>query len=337
MTGGGPAPLFAVEDLRVEIARHRSARVPIDGVSFAIAAGEALALVGESGSGKSLMALGSVDLLAPGARVVGGTTRFEGHVLGELEDADWRRLVGMGIGVLLQDAVGSWDPVEAIGPQGGEALEEHEGLPPEEIRRRVLEALGEVSLHGGRVAGALVGQMSRGQAQRAMLATTLLTAPRVLIADEPLSGLDVTVARAVLTLIDDLRRRRGMALLLVTHDLGVVASVADRVAVVYGGMIVEEAPVGRLYRAPQHPYTEGLLRSVPGLAPGRLEPIPGEAPDLFEVPPGCPFAPRCRFAVDACRAERPAARTVGDTRVACIRAGEIELRGIGRSGGAGPR
>jgi oligopeptide transport system ATP-binding protein len=171
--------------------------------------------------------------------------------------------------------------------------------------------------------------MSRGQAQRAMLAAALLSTPRMLIADEPLSGLDVTVARAVLSLIEDMRRERGMGLLLVTHDLGVVAAVADRVAVVYGGLVVEEAPAAVLYRSPRHPYTDGLLGSVPALSRGRLRPIPGDPPELWALPPGCPFAPRCAFALEACRAERPRPRQVGESKVACLRAEELALPGIG--------
>ena len=204
--------------------------------------------------------------------------------------------MGLGIGVLFQDAIGSWDPIEMIGPQSGEVLEAHEALGAEEVRRRVLEALGQVRLPRRLKYVSFAHEMSRGQAQRAMLAAALLSLPRMLIADEPLSGLDVTVARAVLALIDDMRRERGMGLLLVTHDLGVVAAVADRVAVVYGGLVVEEAPAAALYRSPRHPYTDGLLGSVPGFARGRLRPIPGDPPELWELPPGCPFAPRCPYA-----------------------------------------
>ena len=323
-------PLFAVDGL--EVALHfrdgRGAKV-VDGVSFAVGVGEALAMVGESGSGKSLIAMGAVDLLPAGAEVVAGRTLFLGRVLQDLEEGAWRRLVGMGIGVLFQDAIGSWDPIEMIGPQSGEVLEAHESLSREEVRRRVLDALGRVRLPRRLKYLSYAHEVSRGQAQRAMLASALLSAPQMLIADEPLSGLDVTVARAVLSLIDDMRRERGMGMLLVTHDLGVVASVADRVAVVYGGMVVEEAPVGALYRAPKHPYTDGLLGSVPGLARGRLRPIPGEVPVLWELPPGCPFAPRCRHARDACRAQRPALHRVGESLVACLRAGDLELPGIG--------
>jgi oligopeptide/dipeptide ABC transporter ATP-binding protein len=270
-----------------------------------------------------------VDLLSSGARVACGTSRFEGTVLQELEDADWRRLVGMGIGVLFQDAIGAWDPIDLIGEQSGEALEEHQGLTTEEIRTRVLDALGRVKLSQRRSFSSFVHQMSRGQAQRAMLAAALLSEPRLLIADEPLSGLDVTVGRAVLDLIEDMCRERGMAMILVTHDLGVVASVADRVAVVYGGMIVEEAQTGVLYRRPRHPYTAGLLRSIPGLGPRRLEPIPGDTPDLWEVGSGCPFAPRCVYAVALCRGTRPTLCRVDGTSVACLRAAELDLVGIG--------
>ncbi len=326
----GPAPLLVVEGLEVELHFSDGRRVKvIDGVSFHVGEGESLALVGESGSGKSLIAMGGVDLLPAGAVAVAGRTTFLEEVLQDLEPGDWRRLVGLGIGVLFQDAIGSWDPIEMIGPQSGEVLEAHESLGAEEVRRRVLEALGQVRLPRRLKYLSYAHEMSRGQAQRAMLAAALLSVPRMLIADEPLSGLDVTVARAVLTLIDDMRRERGMGLLLVTHDLGVVAAVADRVAVVYGGMLVEEAPAALLYRSPRHPYTDGLLGSVPHLSRGRLRPIPGDPPELWELPPGCPFAPRCPYALGACRAERPRPRSVGESRVSCLRAGELALPGIG--------
>ena len=323
-------PLFSVEGLEV-VLRFRDGRLvkAVDGASFRVDAGEALALVGESGSGKSLIAMGAVDLLPAGAAVLGGRTTFEGKVLQDLGAADWRRLVGMGIGILLQDAIGSWDPIEMVGPQSGEVLEVHEALGAEEVRRRVLDALGRVRLPRRLNYRSYPHEMSRGQAQRAMLAATLLSMPRLLVADEPLSGLDVTVARAVLALIDDMRRERRMGLVLVTHGLGVVAGVADRVAVVYGGMVVEEGPTASVYRSPRHPYTDGLLGSMPGLVRGRLRPIAGDPPELWDLPPCCPFAPRCPYAIGECAQGRPAARPVGDSRVACLRAGELALPGIG--------
>lgn len=325
-----PAPLFEVAGLDVELRFRDGRRVKaIDGVSLRVGEGESLALVGESGSGKSLIAMGAVDLLPSGAEVVGGRTTFLGRVLQDLDGAEWRRLVGLGVGVLFQDAVGAWDPIEMIGPQSGEVLEVHASLGAAEVRQRVLDALGRVRLPRRLKYMSFAHEMSRGQAQRAMLAATLLSMPRMLVADEPLSGLDVTAARAVLALIDDMRRERGMGLLLVTHDLGVVAGVADRVAVVYGGVVVEEAPVGVLYRSPRHPYTDGLLGSMPALSRGRLRPIAGDPPELWDLPPGCPFAPRCPHAIEACSLERPRPRQVGESLVCCLRAGELTLPGIG--------
>lgn len=333
--------LFEIDDLTISLARVPDAkpgqirtakpvwRVVSSGISLRVGVGESVALIGESGSGKSLIAMGSVDLLTPGARVDSGRTIFEGHVLQDLDDASWRELVGMGIGVLLQDAIGSWDPLDFMGWQAGEGLAEFTDLTQEEIRDRVLDALGEVGLSKKRHFTAFAHEVSRGQAQRQMLAATLLSAPRFLIADEPLSGLDVTVARAVLDLIDDMRTKRGMGMLLVTHDLGVVASVADRVAVVYAGSIVEDGPTVDLYRTPRHPYTSGLLGSIPALSRSRLRPIEGETPDLFEVVDGCRFADRCPYAVERCRVEKPEPRRLGDTRVACHRAEELELEGVG--------
>ena len=334
------APLFEIRDMTISLTRvpttnplydpgYPEERVVIEGASLTVAEGETVALVGESGSGKSLLAMGSVDLLTPGAEVKSGQTIFEGRVLQDLDDPDWGSLVGMGIGVLLQDAIGSWDPLEFIGRQTGEALDAHTDMSPEEIQQRVLDALGEVGLSKRRHFTAFSYEVSRGQAQRGMLASALLSAPRMLVADEPLSGLDVTVGRAVLDLIDDMRSKRGMGMLLVTHDLGIVASVADRVAVVYAGSIVEDGPVEDVYKRPRHPYTSGLLGSIPGLVRGRLRPIEGETPDLFEVTPGCRFADRCPYVIDRCRSEKPELRPIERTMVACHRAEELELKGVG--------
>jgi oligopeptide/dipeptide ABC transporter ATP-binding protein len=320
--------LFEVTDLTVDVKVGPEWVRALHGASFYVRRGEVLALVGESGSGKSLMAVGSVDLLRAGARVSGGETRFEGDKLQDLSEDAWRQLIGLGVGVLFQDPIGSWDPTMQLGPQSGEALEEHLGLTTAEIESRVFDALGEVRLpQRRRMMRAFSYEVSRGEAQRAMLASALLSEPRLLIADEPLSGLDTTVAAAVLSLIEDLRRKRGMAMILVTHDLGVVAGVADRVAVVYGGRIVEEGDVEDVFHRPQHPYTEGLLASLPAMG-RRLEPIPGDAVDISLVPDWCAFADRCRYAVSACHDAVPELRATGTSAVRCVRARELELRGV---------
>ncbi len=347
--------LYEVTDLGVAILRpgvkasRRTVQAPtswVDAVpaaSYRVAEGEALAIVGESASGKSLMLMGALNMLSPGAKVVRGRTTFDGEVLQDTESAaweqagdrffpeldrtDWREAVGIGIGILTQNPIGSWDPLGMIGEQSGEVLDEHFGLTQAEVEARVLDALGEVRLPRKRKFFSFPEQLSRGEAQRAMLAAALLSGPRLLLADEPLSGLDVSVASAILDLVDDMRRKRGMGLVLVTHDLAVVARVADRVAVVYGGSIVEEAPAIDLYRNPRHPYTAGLLASIPSLG-RRLRPIPGDAPDLAELPGGCAFADRCEFVIPACRTELPPPRQVGAATVRCIRAAELDLPGV---------
>lgn len=321
--------LFEVIDLTVDVKVGPDWMRALHGASFHVDKGEVLAIVGESGSGKSLMAVGSVDLLSPGARVSGGTTLFEGSKLQDVPEDAWRRLVGLGVGVLFQDPIGSWDPTMQLGAQSGEALEEHLGLTTQEIEDRVYDALGEVRLpQPRRFMRSFSSEVSRGEAQRAMLASALLAGPRLLIADEPLSGLDTTVAAAVLSLIEDLRRRRGMAMILVTHDLGVVAGVADRVAVVYGGRIVEEGDVEDVFHRPQHPYTAGLLASLPAMG-RRLDPIPGDAVDIPFAPDWCAFADRCRYVVGACHDAVPELRASASSAVRCVRARELELRGVG--------
>ncbi len=322
------APLFSVEDLSVEIYSHGEWQRVIDGAAFSVAPGEVLGIVGESASGKSLMAMGAVNLLSSGARVVSAQTSFAGIRLNELPDVAWQRLVGLGIGVLFQDPIAAWDPTMVIGEQSAEVLEEHTDMGRDEIRHRVLDALGDVRLPKAARYISFAGEMSRGEAQRAMLAAALLTGPQLLIADEPLSGLDPTIGRAVMELIMDMCRRRGMAMILVTHDLGVIAGTADRVAVVYGGRIVEEAPVDQIFRAPLHPYTEGLLGSLPWARSERLRPIPGDPPELVFLPPGCPFAPRCRYAEPRCVRELPEPIEIGPARVRCLRAWDLDLKGV---------
>jgi oligopeptide/dipeptide ABC transporter ATP-binding protein len=324
-------------------------------LSFTVDAGEVLAIVGESGSGKSITALGSLGLLSPGAIVVGGTVRFDGVQLRptrrlerkrarwwrrnrerkrqpfmeELLDDEYRNVLGTRIGVLFQDAVASWEPTAMIGDQAGEVLEEHTDMTRAEIVDRVLEALGDVQLPKANKSLSFRHELSRGQAQRAMIAAALVKGPDLLIADEPLSGLDAPVAAAVLDILRDLKTRRDMAMVLITHDLATVAATADRVMVMYGGRIVEEGPVEEIFYRPGHPYTEGLLGSVPSVSAKRLVSIQGEPPRIQDVPPSaCAFAPRCTYAIERCRQNRPELRSVKGTASACFRSDEIELGGV---------
>ena len=323
-------------------------------VSFTVSPGEVLAIVGESGSGKTLSVMGSLGLLGPGAKVSRGTVRFDGQqirptraleqqrsrkwrrkvrkrerFLEELLDDEWRRIMGTEVGVLFQNARGGWNPVEIIGAQAGESLDEHTELTITEIQERVLEALGEVQLPRQSKYLSFPNELSRGQAQRAMLAAALVKGPRLLVADEPLTGLDAGVAAAILKLIRDMQAKRQMAMIFITHDLAQVASLADRAAIMYGGRIVEIGPVGEVFHHPQHPYTEGLLGALPRPGVDRLTPISGDVPKLTEVPPAqCALVPRCKYAVATC-SQAPPRLVPGEAgAVACFRAGELELRGV---------
>lgn len=316
-------------------------------MNLVVEEGEVLALVGESGSGKTVSLLGALDLLRPGSRVTGGETLFLGRRIYPLpqirrklwwlrrrskrkkdDDTEWRRTVGMQIGMLFQDAIGAWTPDRRIGSQTGEVLEEHTDLTEEEIRQRTLDALGDVNLPREPKFFSFSHELSRGEAQRAMLAAALIKAPKLLIADEPLSGLDAPVAGAVLGLIRDLQRKRGMGMVIITHDLATVASIADRVAVMYGGRLVEQGPTNEVFHSPKHPYTEGLLGSIPWQESGRLRPIMGDPPRITELPDGCAFHPRCPYAEPACERDVPSLEPIGFSHAACIRKTQVELRGV---------
>ncbi|MDK1011198.1 MAG: ABC transporter ATP-binding protein [Actinomycetota bacterium] len=330
----------------------------LPGVSYHVHEGEVLGMVGESASGKSLMLMGAFGLLSSGARVIGGTTRYRDHVYqpfhpwsgeddeglrreykerrvagtttaGYTDDA-WAELVGTEVGFLFQDPIGSWTPDIVIGEQSGEALAEHTNLSIKEIEERVFDALGEVGLpKSGRLFRAFRHELSRGMAQRAMLAAALTKAPYLLIADEPLNGLDPPVAAGIMELIMDMQAKRGMAMVFVSHDLAVVARIADRVAVVYGGEMVEHASVTDIYHHPKHPYTAGLVGSLPGVTPGRLRTIDGEAQLLVDIDRGlCSFADRCSYATEICRSVAPRASVVGATEVRCHHAADLDLPGI---------
>jgi len=317
-----PEPLLAVEDLRVEFAGTRPVRA-VRGLSYELAPGEALGLVGESGSGKSVSALSLLRLLPPKvARITSGTAMFEGVDLlaiptGQLEDVRGSR-----IGFVFQDPLVYLNPVLTVGEQIVESLRRHRGTGKAVAADRAADLLTLVGIPNARARlDDYPHQFSGGMRQRAMIAMSLACDPVLLIADEPTTALDVTIQAQILDLLRRLRREQGMALLIITHDLGVVAGITDRLAVMYAGRVVETGPTRDLLRTPRHPYTAGLLRSLPRLDQPRqaeLTPIEGSPPDLASELVGCPFRPRCARALDRCATDDPPLTPAGDARgVAC--------------------
>lgn len=301
--------VLEVESLSVSFPAPQGRVIPVDGVSFTLARGETLALVGESGAGKSLTSLALLRLVPPPGRIdPGATLRLNGADILALEGEALRQIRGRHIAMVFQDAMTSLNPVLTVGDQISETIRAHFPVPAREARRRAEALLNEVGL--GETAeryGSYPHQLSGGMRQRVMLAIALAAEPELLIADEPTSALDVTVQAQILELLDRLQAARGMTVLLVTHDLGIVAGRADRVAVMYAGRIVEEAPVDRLFHQPGHPYTRGLLASLPRLRGPKapLAPIPGAVPVPGQWPPGCRFHPRCPQAMARCLTDPP--------------------------------
>ena len=287
----------------------------VDGVSYALKSGETLGVVGESGCGKSVSALSVLRLVAnPPGRIVGGAIRFEGRNLLELSEPEMERIRGNEISMIFQEPMTSLNPLFTIGRQVSEAIALHQGLSRKEAMDRAVEMLRRVYIpEPERRVHAYPHQMSGGMRQRVMIAMALSCNPKVLIADEPTTALDVTIQAQILDLMRELQETYGTAIVLITHDMGVVAENADRVVVMYAGRKVEEAPAANLFDNPGHPYTKGLLGSIPHLdaaaqsngARARLNEIKGMVPSLFDLPPGCSFAPRCGFATDRCRGEAP--------------------------------
>jgi oligopeptide/dipeptide ABC transporter ATP-binding protein len=299
----------------------------IDDVSFAVEAGEVLGIVGESGSGKSVTALTVMGLLPqPPARIAAGTIRFDGRDITRLADAAMRRIRGPGMAMVFQEPMTSLNPVFSIGDQIMETLRAHERLPPRACRERAVAMLDKVGIpSAARRLDDYPHQLSGGQRQRVMIAIALCCRPRLLIADEPTTALDVTIQAQILDLLLDLRDELGMAVIVITHNMGMIAETADRVLVMYAGRVIEQAPVGNLFDRPLHPYTRGLLDCVPSLQQeqARLTAIPGTLPEPARRPPGCRFAPRCALCVEACTAGVPPLAMLAPSHdVACIRAGE---------------
>jgi peptide/nickel transport system ATP-binding protein len=310
-----PEVVLEVNDLRTYFYTRAGLVKAVDGVSFSLRRGETLAVVGESGCGKSVTALSLMRLVAdPPGRIVGGAVRLDGLDLLGLGAAAMRQIRGKEISMIFQEPMTSLNPVMTIGRQISEALLLHGAGSREGVRARTLEMLQLVGIpEPAQRLKEYPHQLSGGMRQRAMIAMALACNPRVLIADEPTSALDVTIQAQILELMASLRRQLGTAVILITHDLGVVAETAERVIVMYAGRKVEEAPVDDLFAHPLHPYTRGLMSSIPRLAlmrreaapAGRLQEIPGMVPALSNLPAGCTFAPRCAFASDLCRRDYP--------------------------------
>ncbi len=310
--------LLTLRELVVELPTPAGWVRPVNEVSLRIAEGEAVGLVGESGSGKTMMALAMMGLLPLGARVKGDariepSDRGGGTNLTRLTEPEWHAVRGRDIAMVFQEPMTALNPVMRVGAQIEEAVRAHEPkLAGEEVHQRTLESLRRAAVPEPEVrAEQFPHQLSGGLRQRAMIAMALAGGPRLLIADEPTTALDVTVQKQILDLLDRLRRELRLGLLFITHDLGVVAQVADRIAVMYAGRIVEEGPVSDVLRTPRHPYTQGLLAASPTLERGKLAPIPGTVPQLTALPPGCAFEPRCAVRVGECVKRVPEMRGAG--------------------------
>ncbi len=313
-------PLLEVEHLRVEIATRRGVLTALDDISFAISPGEVLGVVGESGAGKSLTGAAVIGLLEPPARIAGGRIGFAGRRIDDLADAAMRLLRGKEIGAIFQDPLTSLDPLYTVGQQLIETIRVHLGSDRAASRRRALELLQEVGIPAPeRRIDQYPHQFSGGMRQRVVIALALAANPRLLIADEPTTALDVSIQAQIIALIKRLTREHGTAVMLVTHDMGVIAETADRVAVMYAGRIVEIGPVRDIVLRPQHPYTAGLMGAIPVLGERRerLSQIDGAMPRLNEIPAGCAFHPRCPQVFARCRGERPELLPAGAGAAAC--------------------
>ena len=305
--------LLEVENLQTHFRTPDGVNRAVDGVSFEVAAGETLAIVGESGCGKSVTAMSILRLIPEPPGKIAGAIRFQGKDLLTLSEPEMRDIRGNEISMIFQEPMTSLNPVLNVGRQIGETLRLHQGLSAKDAEAKAVEMLTLVGIpEPGRRVREYPHQLSGGMRQRVMIAIALACNPKLLIADEPTTALDVTIQAQILELMRDLKHRVGAAIVLITHDLGVVAEVAERVVVMYAGKKVEEAPVGQLFRTPRHPYTQGLLGSMPRLGSSltgtetRLAEIPGLVPSLKQKIPGCVFASRCSHATDLCRQVAPA-------------------------------
>jgi peptide/nickel transport system ATP-binding protein len=314
------APLLQVEHLRIEVPGRRGTLVAVDDISFSIAPGEVLGVVGESGAGKSLTGAAVIGLLEPPLHIAGGRIVLDGRRIDNLPYEQMRRIRGKEIGAIFQDPLTSLNPLYTVGRQLVETIRTHLDLGPSEARDRALSLLREVGIAGAEQRlDHYPHQFSGGMRQRVVIALALAANPRLIIADEPTTALDVSIQAQIIALLKRLCRDHGTAIMLVTHDMGVIAETAHRVAVMYAGRIVEIGPVGRIVGDPHHPYTIGLMDSIPRIGERRdhLRQIDGAMPRLSAIPPGCPFNPRCPEVFDRCRRERPDLRPAPGTEAAC--------------------
>ena len=325
-------PVLSVRDLRVAFPTRRRTLIAVDGVSFDIAPGEVLGVVGESGAGKSLTGAAIIGLLEPPGRIVGGEVRLRGQRIDDLPPEEARKMRGKRIGMVFQDPLTSLNPLYRVGDQIVETIRTHARVSEGEARERAIALLQEAGIQGARARiDSYPHEFSGGMRQRVVLALALCAEPDLLIADEPTTALDVSIQAQIIQLLKRLCRERHTAVMLITHDMGVIAETADRVAVMYAGRIAEIGPVRDVVQHPHHPYTKGLMGAIPTLGPTlgqtlgptlgpqaeRLVQIPGAMPRLDAIPKGCAFHPRCAMAFERCRAERPEAMPAGQSLAAC--------------------
>ncbi|MEU6840789.1 ABC transporter ATP-binding protein [Streptomyces sp. NPDC046716] len=311
-------PLLEVRDLNVEFRTRDGIAKAVNGVNYTVDEGETLAVLGESGSGKSVTAQAVMGILdMPPGKITGGEVLFRGQDLLKLKEEERRKIRGAEMAMIFQDALSSLNPVLSVGEQIGELFTVHRGMSRKDAKAKAVELMDRVRIPAAKErVGQYPHQFSGGMRQRIMIAMALALEPALIIADEPTTALDVTVQAQVMDLLAELQRELHMGLILITHDLGVVADVADKIAVMYAGRIVEQAPVHEIYRAPAHPYTKGLLESIPRLDQKgqELYAIKGLPPNLMNIPPGCAFNPRCPMAQDVCRTDVPPLADVSESR-----------------------
>lgn len=312
--------LLEVKNLKVEFPTRRGVLTALNDVSFDIKSGEVLGVVGESGAGKSLTGSSIIGLLDPPGRVVGGEIHFNGRRIDNLSEANMRRIRGREIGAIFQDPLTSLNPLYTVGQQLTETIQTHLDLNHKQARERAIELLESTGIPASRERiDHYPHQFSGGMRQRVVIALALAAEPKLIVADEPTTALDVSIQAQIIDLLKKLCKEHGTSVMLITHDMGVIAETADRVAVMYAGRIIEVGPVQDVIQRPLHPYTTGLMRSIPGLEPDvkRLEQIPGTMPRLNAIPTGCAFNPRCKHVMDRCKVERPELLNLAGRQVAC--------------------